>query len=258
MGARTGPLRVYGATRLRWLAPLLRPGADIWVWSMTLIALSVDRPLAVFDIIAAVVVAVALVSLWAGVWAARLAAPRVEVVDRYNWEQIDDACKTIVKHLPRASALSRKEIRQVTEAARWELARLLRDRSRLADLQRAADRSAAELADDDPIRDELSLRQTTFAEQFGSVQAEVESRIGRLRSPATQSSSVTNSEAAERRKRKAAEEAQLMVSQADVGIEETAHWADRTDPAADFAERAEAVLTAYRELSDDHHGLPNR
>jgi hypothetical protein len=195
--------------------------------------------------------AVVLAGLWAGVWAAKLAAPHVQVVDRYRWEQVDEACTAIVRYLPRASDLSRKEIRSVTEAARWDLACLIRDRSRLEDLQRVVDHSLMDVADDDPIRDELFQRRTMLAEQFGSVQAEVDTRIRRLQSLATQSSSFAIEEAAERRKREAAEKARLMLSQADAGIAETAHWGIRTDPAVDFAERAEAVLTAYRELSED-------
>jgi hypothetical protein len=198
MGAHTGSVRVYGATRLRWLAPLLRPTATLWLWQAMLIALIVDGIVVLIsaNLVAATAVVLVPIALWAGLVAARLTAPR------------------------------------------------------LMELQRDADRSARRLAADDPLRDELAQRQATLGEQMASIGAEVEQRTRRLQSLATQSSAFAIEETEARRARKAAERARRTIARADAGIADTTIWGTRIDPATDFAERAESILAAYRELSN--------
>jgi hypothetical protein len=249
MGVHSGSVRVYGVTRLRWLAPLLRTAARPWLWSATLIALMIGSTLVGVNLVAVVAVVFVPVAGWAGVGAARLTAPHVNIVDRYHWEQVDRACDSIVRHLPDVSVLSRKEVRSATDAARWELACLIRDRSRLMGLQRDTDRSARGLADDDPLRDELAQRRATLDEQLEAIGAEVEQRTRRLQGLATQSSAFAAEEVKARRGREATDRAQRTLTRADAGIADATAWGTRVDPAADFAERAELVLAAYEELS---------
>jgi hypothetical protein len=45
MGAHRGPIRVYGAPWLRWLAPLLQPATTFWLWLITLGALAIGKVL---------------------------------------------------------------------------------------------------------------------------------------------------------------------------------------------------------------------
>jgi hypothetical protein len=243
---------VYGPARHRWLAFLLKANASWWLLQVTLCAVVFDGLTALSDTIIAVVPITAVpVALWIGLGVARLTAPHVWIIDRYHWEQVDQVCADIGRYLPGVSALSRKEVRSATDAARWELACLIRDRSRLEDLRRDTERSAARLAVDDPLRDELAQRRAVLTQQLESIGAEAERRIGRLRSLAAQSKALATEEAEARRGRAAADRARRTLARADAGIADTTAWGTRTDPAAEFAERAENVLAAYRELTGD-------
>jgi hypothetical protein len=149
------------------------------------------------------------------------------------------------------SALRRNEVRSAIQAARWDLACLIRDQGRLTDLQQIIRRTAAALATDDPLHAEIELRHTQVTGQLRSIHAEVEQRLARLQGLAMRSTAVAQEEAKSRRRRAAAKRARRTLARADAGIAETAIWGTHTDPAVDFTERAEAILAAYRELNDD-------
>ncbi len=251
MGAHTGPIRVYGSPRTRILAPLLRPSATLCLQLITVCALLVYGVLVNFNIKAAIALAVVVAVVWVAGWIARSTARYVLIADRYRWQQVDQACDAIVRHLPNASTLSRNEVRFVIQTARWDLACLMRDQGRLMDLQRAAHRSTVGLAEGDPLHGELDVRHALLAEQLQAIQTEVEQRLGRLNSLALHSSAIATEEAKRRRSRAAAERARRTLARVDTGIAEAAISATRTDPAADFTERAEAILAAYRELSSE-------
>lgn len=251
MGAHRGPIRVYGVPWLRWLAPLVQSDAGLWLSLITAGAVVIGRILIVVNIMAAIAMAVVVAMLWATTWMARSTTRCVLIADRYRWEQVDRACHAIVRHLPMVSALDGEEVRSAIQAARWELACLMRDQSRLTDLQEATRRSREALAADDPLCGELDLRHTLLTDRLRSIQTEVERRLGRLQSLAMHSTAIATEEAKGRRRRAAAERARRTLARADAGITEAATRDARTDPAADFTERAEAVLAAYRELSDD-------
>ncbi|GAA4260347.1 hypothetical protein [Dactylosporangium darangshiense] len=251
MGAHRGPIRVYGAPWLLWLAPLLSPATTLWLSFVTAAALIIGRVLIFVNIVTVIALAAVVVALWLAAWVARLTTRYVVIADRYRWERVDRVCDAIAKHLPSVSALGRREVRSAVQAARWDLACLIRDQSRLMNLQQATRRSTQGLAADDPLHGELDLRHTLLTEQLRSIETEIEQRFERLQSLAVQSTALATEEAESQKRRATAERARRTLAQVDASIAEVAAWGNRTDPAADFTERAEAVLAAYRELNDD-------
>jgi hypothetical protein len=147
--------------------------------------------------------------------------------------------------------LSRKEIRAELEAARWDLACLLRDQARLAKLLRETGQVAKNLAADDPLGDELAQRQATLSAQSAAMEKEIGRRLGRLRGLAAQCRAFADEEARARNRRVASRRARRVLSRADAGIAEATSWDSRLDPAADFTERAATVVAAYQELTGD-------
>lgn len=256
MGAHTGPIRVYRAPRLHWLATLVRPTTVSWLWLITWGTLAGGRLLLLINMVAAIALAAVVATLWTVRWTAMLSRPRLVIADRYQWEQVDRVCEAIVRHLPELGPFGRNEVRAAVEASRWDLACLIRDQDRLTDLLRATDRSAAALAPGDPLHDELELRHTQLAEQLRSIRTEADERLARLRSLAARSMALAEEEATSRRTRAAAKRARRTLARADAGLADAATWEARADPAADFTERADAVLTAYQELRDNPLAQP--
>ncbi|SBT50398.1 hypothetical protein [Micromonospora auratinigra] len=256
MGAHTGPIRVYGSPKVRFLAPLLRPSASLCLQLAAVCALLGYGVLVNFHFRAAIALVAVVAGVWMTGWMARSTARHVLLADRFRWEQVDRACEAIVRHLPRASTLSRAEVRSAVQTARWDLACLMRDQARLMDLERATLRSAVGLAEDDPLRSELDVRRALVAERLHAIQAEVDRRLGRLTRLALNSTAIATEVAKRRRSRAAAERARRTLARVDTGIAEAAVSATRTDPAADFTERAEAILAAYRELSGERPSGP--
>jgi hypothetical protein len=246
MGTHRGPACVYGPPRVFWQAPLLEP--TTWLQVVTAGAFVVGAFLAVVNVAAAIALAALVFALWAAVWIARSMAPFVLVADRYRWDQIDDACDAIVSHLPRMGAFRRAEVRAAIRPARWDLARLLSDHHRLADLHHETRRSAVGLAAGDPLHDELARRGAQVAERLRPIETEIEQRLQRLRSLAAQCTAFADEEAGRRDARAAAQWARRTLAEVDAGIAATAARDTYADPAADLTERAEAVFAAYREL----------
>ena len=250
MGTHTGPIRVYGPSRLHWPGPL-QASTPLWLFLITWGALAFGRVLIFVNIMSAIVLAAMVIAPWTVWWVDRASRSYVLIADRFHWEQVDRQCEAILRLLPRVSALDRTEVRSVIEAARWDLACLFRDQDRLKGLLRATDRSAAALAPEDPLYGELELRRTRLTSQLRSIELEVKQRVARLQSLSARTKAVAEEEAALRRQRAAARRAMRTLTRVDEGIAETAVWGTRADPAVDFTERAEAVLAAYRELNKD-------
>jgi hypothetical protein len=217
MADHTGPIRVYGPTRLRWLAPVLRLNLGLWI--LTWVALNIanqahrDRRLVVL-VAGLAVAAVA----WLPWWVARLASPSVRISDRYRWDQVEKACATLIKYLPKASGQRRKQIRPRVEVTRWNLARAM--------------------ADVDPL---------PAVSRGGTDPARVEERIRRLRDLAERSATIGQLDG---HRRKAAR----LIARVDASIVDDAAPDIRPDPAGTILQRAEYTLDRYRELLDRKGG----
>jgi hypothetical protein len=185
------PIIVYRDERLHWLTPLLRH-SDWWV-VLTIVSLgnAARSELHLFGAGGTIAWAALVlpVMVWAVVWAVRVVTRRtagsvvrhVEIVDRYWWERVDEACRAILGYLPDAAPPNLREVRAAVITERWNLACLIRDRSRLVELQKEIDHSLDELTDDDPLRHELAQRRSALEAQLTSLSATIKRRIDRLR-----------------------------------------------------------------------------
>jgi hypothetical protein len=170
------PIIVYRDERLHWLTPLLRH-SDWWV-VLTIVSLgnAARSELHLFGAGGTIA--------WAALVTRRTAGSvvrHVEIVDRYWWERVDEACRAILGYLPDAAPPNLREVRAAVITERWNLACLIRDRSRLVELQKEIDHSLDELTDDDPLRHELAQRRSALEAQLTSLSATIKRRIDRLR-----------------------------------------------------------------------------
>jgi hypothetical protein len=233
MGRHGAPIRVYGPSRLRWSAPLLiRPASRYVFWTTVLgtclgAALLTRRmwlPGMALVGLAAVVVLLVVSTLFA--------RPHVVVADREHlktWQGVEQSCTMIIAAWPSIGAMiGVKDAATVIENARWDLACLIARRGGLSGAH----------------------HQATFALRLASIDAEIANRVGRLRSLAERCAHFAHEQAAARRAPRVARRARQALERADSAILSVTPWEVRPDPATDLSDRTEAVLTAYRELTE--------
>lgn len=254
MGSHGAPTKVYGPSRMRWLAPLLVPPASAYLLWTTVLSLCGGAALLITHLwlpglvlvgLAAVVVAL--------VVAGRIARPRMVLADREYvnaWQNVEKSCTAIQAAWPTVRGMTGvRNVLPVIQNARWDLARLIARRGRLSKAQSEAKFAEYGLDPDDPLRDELATRRDQLAVRLSAMDAEIAARISRLRSLADQCAHFAYHQAALRRASKVARRARQAVQDADSAILSTADWQVRPDPVKDISERTEAVSAAYRELA---------
>lgn len=254
MGSHGSGVTVYGPTRLRFVGPLLvRPGSIYSSWAMILsgcvgVALLTKRlSLPGLVLVGAAVVVVVLVI------AARGAQPRVVLADREylnKWPDVDKWCAVVRRTWPQISGMSGiNDAVPMVNRARWDLACLIAERGRLSGARSEAKFAEYGLDPDDPLRDELASRRDQLDLRLTEVDTDITCRISRLRSLAEHCAHFAHDQAAASRAPRVARRAQQAVELADSAILSSTAWEVRADPATELAERTDAVLAAYRELT---------
>jgi hypothetical protein len=255
MGRHGAPIRVYGPSRLRWSAPLLiRPASRYVFWTTVLgtclgAALLTRRmwlPGMALVGLAAVVVLLVVSTLFA--------RPHVVVADREHlktWQCVEQSCTMIIAAWPSIGAMiGVKDAATVIENARWDLACLIARRGGLSGAHHQATFAEYGLDPNVPLRDDLAVRRDQLALRLASIDAEIANRVGRLRSLAERCAHFAHEQAAARRAPRVARRARQALERADSAILSVTPWEVRPDPATDLSDRTEAVLTAYRELTE--------
>ncbi|MEU4219384.1 hypothetical protein [Actinoplanes sp. NPDC026623] len=250
MGEHTGPITVYRVPRRRWHEVLLGSGNRLGLYVVTLIGLLTARLLLAVSLAAAAAVGAVIATLWLAVWIARRTTERVQITDRYRWDRAERAGTAVVEHLPVTGLLPAVEVRAVVRRELSQILDLLVEQDRLLAVQRDARRAARDLPAGEPVRRELDAELIALDEQLCALISLVEARVARLAGLAAQATELATLEARRRRARQATTRIrhELRRPEALTGGHQP------TDPAGEAVERAEAILTAYREMTQPDPG----
>jgi hypothetical protein len=253
MGEHTGPVTAYRAPRRRWHEILLEFGGKPGFYGVTFLALLLGRILLHVSMPGTVAVGAAIATLWIAVWTARRTADRVQITDRYHWNRAERAGAAMVRHLP-VTGLPAIEVRAVVRQERSEILDLLVEQARLLGVQRAARRAAEDLPAGEPVRRELDADLIELDEQLRSLVALVQARVARLEGLAAQATDLATIEARRRRARQATARIRDELRRPD----DVTGGHQPASPAGDALERAEAILAAYRDLTQQESSAGNR
>ena len=252
-GVRTHgpPIRVYGPTHWRRLDALTGRPAQTYVTLATVVAIAVGATLLSKQQWLPGMTLLGLASVAViGAGGVLLARPRITVVDRRAWWDIEKWCQTIIRAWPHVEGVTGiRDVSTVIESARWDLARLTAERAKLAEAQNEATFAQYGLDPGNPLRGDLAARRDQLTLRLASMDNEVARRVGRLRSLAEHCVQFAYGQDALVRAPKKARRAQEALKRADLAILDAAPWDVRSDPAIDLSERTEAVLAAYRGLA---------
>jgi hypothetical protein len=252
MGFHGPRFTVHGPSRLRPLRWLTRPPLPALSYGFFAVSLSAAGPLFLLDepaagaLIAPAGVAVALVV------AAMTTRPSVNLYLRARiarYLTIDKACAVMIRALPRMNGLiDAREARSVLDRTRLDLARLLADHERVAGALSDAKNAEYGLAPGDPLRADLADRRARLTTRLNAIGAEADRRSQRILDLAQQFSDYVYYRERKDREARAARRALAVLDGLDHALNDLPDRTATADPAADFADHAEAVLTAYREL----------
>jgi hypothetical protein len=182
---------------------------------------------------------------------ARRARPRVLVVDRRAWYDIEKWCRTIVTTWPRVDAMTGiEDVTAVIASARWDLARLQAEKGELVAVRNETTFARYGLTWEDPLRRQLAERRDQISHRLAAVEEEISRRTVRLRTLAEQCAQLSPRPEAGRRISKRERRALEALKRADSAMAGAEPWDVRTDPTTDLSARTAAVLTAYRELTE--------
>lgn len=155
------------------------------------------------------------------------------------------AITRILAAWPQLGPLGGAAPQQTLDTALWDLAGDLHRRAEIKDAGQPVEQLLAELPADDPSVPALTDRVDELAGVFETVNTAVAVRVRRLRRLADECDRHLAAQATRARIEEVARRADAVldgVGRAEVGL------AEQSDPAAELAERTEAVLRAYREL----------
>ncbi|HWG97914.1 MAG TPA: hypothetical protein VNV66_01005, partial [Pilimelia sp.] len=127
--------------------------------------------------------------------------------------------------------------------ALWELALTLRGRGRLRGVVQALDRAAAPVPESDPLRAVLRSRIAGVRARLATVEADARHRLRQIRRLALVCQQHADRCVARARAAETVRAAETLLHEPPPAA---------AGPAEDLAERTEAVLLAYRELTADH------
>ncbi|MBU2665177.1 hypothetical protein KOI35_16870 [Actinoplanes bogorensis] len=176
--------------------------------------------------------------------------PRVVVHERRAWFDVEKWCRTILDAWPQVDGMAGlDDVTATIGSARWDLARLLAEKSELVSVRNEATFAQYGFAWEDPLRRELAARRDQVAQRLAALEEEIDRRTSRLRTLAEQCAHLTRRPAPARQLSKREQRALRAIERADSVILDTAPWDVRTDPATDLSAQTSAVLTAYRELA---------
>jgi hypothetical protein len=253
MGFHGPRYTVHGPSRVglpRWLT---RPAVPALSFGFFAASLSVAGPLFLVNEAALAGAVIAPATVTVGLVLAALATrPKVDLYLRARiarYLTIDKACAMMIRALPRMNGLiDDREARSVLDRTRLDLARLLADHERVAGALSEAKNAEYGLAADEPLRADLADRRARLTERLNAIGAEADRRSQRILDLAQQFSDYVYYRERKDREARAARRALAVLDGLDHALNDLPDRTATADPAADFADHAEAVLTAYREL----------
>ncbi|PWU58194.1 hypothetical protein DLE60_23000 [Micromonospora globispora] len=243
---------VYGPSRVPWLRPLARPSVPKLTYLGCAVSGSVAGGFLSSGHRYTALVLVGATALAATPVLAALGSRRhVVLTGAYGWRiwiPIGKAYASLLRSLPELHPMIElRPTRLALERARFDHALLVARRQRVEAAHATVRTAGYGLAGDDPVRDELELRTRLLGDTLDELDAEITRRTAELAALAERWAEFAYRRAAERRAARASRKALGTLAAVDATVD--AGPPVGTDPVPELAERTEAVLSAYRELT---------